>query len=212
MPDRVPMHYNMAGEIDRWGSKYESFVFPALILAFCLFWHLMIRWFEKKAEKAVLDRERAEAESNARVMTIAGLSVTAVFGVLQLAVLYISHTLANGNGSVSGLDVGRVSCLLLGVLFIVLGNFLPKTRKNRAMGVRVKWSLYNDITWRKSNRFGAFALSAAGILTIVTSLTAGPRKILPWMFLWLTLALVLTLVYAYNVYRQEIVKGGSRND
>ena len=37
MPDLVPIHYNVAGEIDRWGSKYENFIFPILIIVFALF-------------------------------------------------------------------------------------------------------------------------------------------------------------------------------
>lgn len=41
MPDTIPMHSNLAGEIDRWGSKYESYIFPLLILAITLFWHLL---------------------------------------------------------------------------------------------------------------------------------------------------------------------------
>ena len=48
MPDTIPMHSNFAGEIDRWGSKYESYIFPLLILAITLFWHLFTRYFEKK--------------------------------------------------------------------------------------------------------------------------------------------------------------------
>lgn len=48
MPDTIPMHSNFAGEIDRWGSKYESYIFPLLILAITLFWHLFTRHFEKK--------------------------------------------------------------------------------------------------------------------------------------------------------------------
>lgn len=67
LPDSVPMHYNMAGQIDRWGSKYENLIFPVLILAFTLFWHLLIRLYEKKAKNAASDKERAEAAANTKV-------------------------------------------------------------------------------------------------------------------------------------------------
>ena len=51
LPDKIPAHYNFAGEIDRWGSKYENLLFPIIIIALTLFWHLFIRYFEKKAIK-----------------------------------------------------------------------------------------------------------------------------------------------------------------
>ncbi len=52
LPDSVPMHYDFSGNIDRWGSKYEEFLFPAVIILMSLFWTVFIRHFEKKAEKA----------------------------------------------------------------------------------------------------------------------------------------------------------------
>ena len=43
MNDIVPTHYNINGDIDRWGSKYENFIFPAIIIAFYLFWIIYIK-------------------------------------------------------------------------------------------------------------------------------------------------------------------------
>ena len=63
MPDSVPMHYDIAGEIDRWGSKYENLLFPAIILLMSLLWHLFISYYEKKSNKASVEKERAEAEA-----------------------------------------------------------------------------------------------------------------------------------------------------
>lgn len=54
MPDSVPMHYNISGEIDRWGSKYENLIFPVMILLFTLFWHLLILHYEKGRSKPPL--------------------------------------------------------------------------------------------------------------------------------------------------------------
>ena len=102
--------------------------------------------------------------------------------------------------------------ILLGVLMIVLGNFMPKTRRNRLVGLRTKWSLYNDTTWRKSNRFGAAALMGAGVLTVLAGAVLKHASAA-----WATacglilLAVLLSLVYARRVYVQEVhaEKGGS---
>ena len=78
MPDSVPMHYDMAGNIDRWGSKYENLIFPIIILVMSLFWKLFIRYFEKKALKSTDEKESACAKSNAKVISIVGLCMAAI--------------------------------------------------------------------------------------------------------------------------------------
>ena len=41
MPDIIPMHHDLAGNTDRWGSKMESFIFPVIIMFITLFWYLL---------------------------------------------------------------------------------------------------------------------------------------------------------------------------
>ena len=43
MPDIIPMHHDLAGNTDRWGSKMESFIFPVIIMFITLFWYLLIQ-------------------------------------------------------------------------------------------------------------------------------------------------------------------------
>lgn len=58
MPDIIPMHHDLEGNTDRWGSKTESFIFPVIILFITLFWHLLIYVFEKKFKKQIQKRNR----------------------------------------------------------------------------------------------------------------------------------------------------------
>ena len=88
---------------------------------------------------------------------------------------------------------------------------MTKTRRNNTVGLRITWSVYNDNTWRKSNRFGAFSFIIAGALTIITALlmkSAGGTTMA--MLGYLILATIATLVYAYRVYVQE--KNSERNN
>lgn len=203
MPDTIPMHSNLAGEIDRWGSKYESYIFPLLILAITLFWHLFTRHFEKKADRAKSDKERAEAQSNAKFLPIVGLSMAVMYTVMQAFILYGSYQTAVTDSTVASVDIAKVSCIILGSIFIVLGNFMPKTRKNYLLGVRISYSMYNDTTWRKSNRFGAIAMIAAGILTVVTSIFLNGNAATVMMLIYLLGATAATLIYAKKVYDIE---------
>ena len=89
MPDVVPMHYNAAGEIDRWGSKYENLLLPLIVLLLALLVTFLIRFFEKKAAAAEEDNVRAAALQNAKILAITGVAIAAVFTVLQAFILFI---------------------------------------------------------------------------------------------------------------------------
>ena len=208
LPDMVPMHYDLAGNIDRWGSKFEELILPAIAIVLALLWTLMIRYYQKKAEKTADEKERAGALSNAKVLGIVGTAMAAFFTVLQGYNLYRAYSGAKAGSQTAAVDIGKISCILLGLLFIVLGNFMPKTRTNSVVGFRTRWSMYNDNTWRKSNRFGAIALIAAGVLTIVTAVfvksTAG---CIAAMLSYICLAAAAASVYAYKVYKEELRSG-----
>lgn len=211
MPDQVPMHYDAVGNIDRWGSKYENLIFPVIILAMSLFWTLFIRYYEKKALRETDGKESAGASSNAKVLGIVGLCMAAMFTVMQGFILYGAYNEAVSGATTWSVDMGKVSVILMGIIFIILGNFMTKTRINSTVGVRVSWSMYNDNTWRKSNRFGALAIMIAGVVTIIMAVilknSFGAAMAAVGAVI---LAAVVTLVYAHKVYVQEIEseKGG----
>lgn len=207
MPDSIPMHYDMAGNIDRWGSKYESLIFPGIILLLSLFMTILIVYYEKKAQKETKEKEAAEARTNVKVLSITSILLAAVFTVMQAFILYGSYKEAVSGASKQAVDIGKVSVILLGILMILLGNYMPKTRTNHTIGVRISWSMYNDTTWRKSNRFGAVALMIAGILTILAAVfIKNSLGALGIMMGLLFAAVISTVMYAHKVYIQEIEK------
>lgn len=206
MPDTVPMHYNAAGEIDRWGSKLENLIFPGFILAMCLFWQLFGAYFEKKAEKTAAGKAQDEARTNAKILVITGAATTAMFAVMQTVILYSAYVKADVNAPGTSVDIARITAVLAGVLLVVISAFLPKTGRNRVVGVRVRWSMYNDVTWQKSNRFGAGALIAAGLLTIAMAAFLKGLAAMIVMPACLLAAVTATLIYAHGVYKKELEK------
>lgn len=208
IPDTIPMHYDLMGNIDRWGNKTEEFVFPVIILVVTLFWHLMIRFFEKKVEKAKTEKEQKEAASNAKILGIVGISQAIMFGIMHYFSMYSSCVEARSGSTKAVIDIAKVSCILCGILFIVLGNFITKSKKNGVVGVRTIWSMHNDDTWRKSNRFGAICLIVAGALTIVTTVFASGMVSTILLVVYIVLVAVASIVYSKIVYDKEINRTG----
>lgn len=212
MPDRVPMHYNAAWEIDRWGSRYENLIFPLMTIGMALFFAALASFYERKAKQNAEDKESVQAASNAKVMWIVGAAVTVFFTAMQGMILYAAYRGATSDGSAQAENISRVTFILTGALYIVLGNYMPKTRRNSTVGMRVSWSMYNDNTWRKCNRFGGIVMMLTGVATMVTALLA---DVLPTVFLmlgYLMAATAIMLMYARRVYRAEIRSGGKEGN
>ena len=206
MPDVIPMHHDLAGNTDRWGSKTESFIFPIIILFITLFWHVLIYVYEKKAIKSTAEKEQMEAKSSAKVLCIVGLSQAVMFGIMHYFILYSSWIQANAGSEQATIDIAKVSCILCGIMFIVLGNFMTKAKRNAVVGVRTVWSMHNDDTWRKSNRFGAICINVSGLLTIITTVYTSGMIGTIFMLIYLLLAVVVAVIYSKKVYDKEVGK------
>ena len=154
-PDQIPVHYNIHGEIDRWGSKYEFLVFPFISLFMGGVMACVAKSTKKQGE-----------EFNEKVIT--GMTVAVLIGFNVMFVFFMwkaltPDSLSNGLG-----DVGvKILLLLMSASFIPLGNIMPKTTRNGMVGLRTKWSMADDVCWQKSQRLGGMLMVATGMLAIV---------------------------------------------
>ena len=97
------------------------------------------------------------------------------------------------------INVGLICCLLVGLLFIALGNQLPRQMQNHVFGIRTKLTLSDEDVWRASHRFGGWVMTLGGVVIVVCAL-------LQWW--WVTLAVFVvvfaaTLVYPRWYYNQR---------
>ena len=132
--------------------------------------------------------------------------MAAMFTIMQGFILYSAYMEAQVNASQSHADIGKVSCILAGAVLIILGNYMPKAKKNHIVGVRISWSMYNDTTWMKSNLFGGVATIIAGLLTIVTTVFVRSALAVVLLLVYILAATVITLIYSHKIYRAELSK------
>lgn len=204
MPNKVPMHYTAGGHVNRWGSKYENLGFPIFTVAMMLFMECFIIFYSKKQNKNISDKEKKEAANNVKVIYITTLCMSVMFGVLQLVILYIAYDGAKNHSTHTSVDVGVVTNILIGMLLIILGNFMPKTKRNATVGLRTVWSMENDITWAKSNRIGGISLMISGIIILLSTcfVHGGPAFIVTIGVVLLdTIFSVVASYYIYKKYK-----------
>ena len=163
-PDTVPAHYNAAGEVDRMGSKYEYIAFPCIAAVACAIFLLLA--------KRARARKWEGYEVTEKVFLVCAIVEVLLFNGLGGFFMWKAATYTEGAAipDLSAVDGMRIASLLLGVLLIILGNVMPKARKNGLFGVRTSWSMSNDEVWRKSQRFGGFASVVAGALLLAAAI------------------------------------------
>lgn len=83
---------------------------------------------------------------------------------------------------------------------------MTKAKRNAAVGLRTVWSMYNDNTWQKSNRFAAICIIVAGLLTIITTVYTSGMTGTIFMLIYLILATVVAVIYSKKMYDKEIKK------
>jgi uncharacterized membrane protein len=185
VPDRLPVHWNLQGEVDRWGGKLEGlFLLPLITLGLYLLLLIV----------PLFDPGRRNYQNFAKAY-----GVIRIVMVLFMAFLYGLTILA-----AFGYEFNSTSIVLgaMAVLFVVLGNFMGKIRPNWFVGVRTPWTLSSKLSWDKTHRL-------AGWLFVLMGATFALLALVPtgWMFAIVMtingLCLAWMVVYSYLVYRRD---------
>ena len=66
------------------------------------------------------------------------------------------------------INVSRLGMVFVGLIFIVLGNYLPKCRHNYTVGIRLPWTLDNEDNWNHTHRFAGYVWIIAGVVTLLS--------------------------------------------
>lgn len=162
MNDTVPMHYNASGAVDRYGSKYENYIFPVIILLMYAFYIVYTKIYTKYSTNSV-----EKINNNVKITTIVVTSIIAAFNIFQLMFLILA--ISKPDNMTFTDNVPFIINTVMALMLIIAGNFLPKTKRNSFIGVKTSWTESSDLAWYESNRAGEIAFVVTGFLTIVES-------------------------------------------
>ncbi|MBR5589923.1 MAG: SdpI family protein [Anaerotignum sp.] len=189
LPDVVPVHWGINGEVDRYGSKMELFIIAGMNIFLGIFMPLVAKVDPKKKN---YDRFQETYEWMI-IWTL--LFMTVVTGVI------LAETLQPGT-----LNIGKVICSMVGIMFIVLGNMMPKIKSNFFTGVKTPWALSSDAVWNKTQRLGGKTLVLGGVLILISAFVGDAK----WMtFIIIGVAVLVGLVptvMSYIWYQKEMEK------
>ena len=183
LPPHLPIHWNLAGEADSYGSK-AFFVFGLPLIMLALLWVcILVTALDKESKK-----QNPKAVS--AMLLIIPLLSCCLSGLTYGVVLYEST-----------FPVYFIN-LLFGVMFIIMGNYLPKCKQNKTMGIKIKWTLESEENWQATHRFGGIVWFFCGAALVLTILL--PEKIsMAVMFVLILVAVLVPTIYSYCFYKKQ---------
>ncbi len=186
LPARVATHWNIAGQVDGYGSgQAQALALPLVAVGMYLLF-LLLPYLDPK-------KDRYEQFSK----------VYHTFKAIILALLTVIYFIIALNGLGYNLPVGIIMPGLIGLLFIIIiGNYMGKIKMNWFMGIRTPWTLSSENVWNKTHRFGGKMFILAGLLMIAEIVLPISWK-LPIFIIMMVMLLFGTIGYSYIVYLQE---------
>lgn len=193
LPDQIPAHYGASGQVDRWGSKYETLIFPALTAVFGGVMLAVARYASRQEESGT---------NNEGVVFMAGLSGMLLFNAMTLFFLFLAFRKTEDLAA-APVDVYQLMFGILGLGMVAIGNVMPKARMNSLVGLRTPWSRKNETVWKKSQRFGGISFILGGVATVLVSiLTKGFSCLLCFLGI-LAVITVIDVIYTYRAASQS---------
>lgn len=180
LPDEIATHFGADNQPDGYSSKaFTVFGLPAILFGV----HLLCIFATNADPKGM--------NIGKKILPVV-LWICPFISIVTTATIY-AYSLG------VQLNIGFICCILLGIIFIVLGNYLPKCKQNYTVGIKIPWTLNNESNWYHTHRLAGWCMSICGIITIICAFLNA------FIFIGISIALsvIIPIVYSYYYYRKH---------
>lgn len=179
LPDQIPTHWNIRGEIDGYGNKtWAAFLLPVIMT----FLWLLFRFI----------RFRGTSGSNGEPNP----TILAFVGFLTIAFLSLIHVMSLVIALDYRIDFTRVMMLSLFVFFGLIGSVMGRMKRNPWMGIRVPWTMESDRVWDATHKLGGWIFVGCGIAGVAMVLFNVPMT---WLSMPVAVAVVVPILYSFVI-------------
>lgn len=181
LPAQLPFHWNAQGEIDGFADKpFAVFAMPLILLA--------VQWL---CVFATLADPKKQAHGEKMLHLV--FWIIPVLSVFLHVVVYMA---ALGNA----VKMETIMPVFMGLLFTIIGNYLPKCKQNYTIGIKCPWTLNSEENWNKTHRFSGRVWVIGGLLIMFTGFFGGFS-----VFVGVILLMALVpFIYSYILHRKGV--------
>ena len=182
LPDTMAIHWGADGNADGFGGKaFVVFGLPVILLLvhfICIFFTL---------------KDKRQKEQNKKALGL-------VFWIVPYLSLFVNGILY-GIGLGKEINVIMMTSAMLGILFIIVGNYMPKTKQNSTLGIKISWTLNNEENWNKTHRFAGKVWVIGGFVMVFSVFQ------LNLAIVAMLVCVIIPIVYSYNIYKKHQKEG-----
>ena len=181
LPASLPSHFGLDGQADGFSSKLEVVFLIPLVMLGLHFFAVVVTSLDPKASHV-----------SPKMKTLVYWLVPFISGLVQLSIY----------GAALGIIANstRIGLVMVGIVFLVVGNYLPKTKQNYTVGIRLPWTLDNEENWNKTHRLAGRLWVLGGLIILVNGF-------LSWAVFYVFFGVLLVMVLVPIFYSYWISRG-----
>ena len=188
LPDSIATHWGADGQANGWSNKaFAVFGMPCILAAIHLF-SVCVTLNDPK-------RKNIHKKPLALVFWIVPVVSLVTSGFTYMAALG------------SDIDIRLIVSIMMGILFIILGNYMPKLQQNYTVGIKFPWTLNSVENWNRTHRFGGKLFIAGGVLTAVSGILSPLLGETSWIVIVLTITIACAVVpmgYSFWLFKKGV--------
>ncbi len=181
LPASLPSHFGLDGQADGFSSKLEVVFLIPLVMLGLHFFAVVVTSLDPKASHV-----------SPKMKTLVYWLVPFISGLVQLSIYGAAFGLI-GNST-------RIGLVMVGIVFLVVGNYLPKTKQNYTVGIRLPWTLDSEENWNKTHRLAGRLWVLGGLIILVNGF-------LSWAVFYVFFGVLLVMVLVPIFYSYWISRG-----
>lgn len=182
MPDMVATHFGVDNVPDGFSPKWQAaFLIPSFMMVLNVF-----TWF-------IIESDPKKQGINKKLKNIIRWIIPILSVVMQCSIIMYS---INEN-----INIVRFVPLLIGILFVVIGNYLPKSKQSYTTGIKLPWTLASEENWNKTHRVAGKLWVVGGFAMMIYTFFELP------LFIFIGVIFVIVFVpaiYSYGLYKKGI--------
>ena len=191
MPDTVPVHYNFQGEVDRFGSKFEHLLWPAVTGVMGL---ILIPVANHTRKKGSFKDEKVLLYTTLfTLIFMTGIG----FYFMYKAITYDPYAVSSSEG------IMKFTGIACGILLICFGLLMPKAPLNSSFGLRTRWSKSSEKVWKQSQFFGGITSVIGGSLMTLLGASLPEDKVSSAITIILAFLLCMDIAATYYFYKKD---------
>lgn len=181
MPETLPTHWGFNNKIDGYSSKFTTLITTPLLLIFLNIFSCFM-----------LDNDPKNKDKNNFVITIGKATIPLV--------MLITFVISVFYGLGKKINVMVIISIFVGFLLILIGNYLPKTKRNYTVGIKLPWTLNSDENWNKTHRLAGYFFILGGIFFLFTPFIGNEYLV----FITFIIIGIIPAIYSFYLYKNGV--------